>query len=112
MNDCKRGDVVLVPYQLSADGEPVLRPALVVSTETYQQGRRQLMLAAVTSNRQPPQLGDTVVGGWQEAGLVGPSLVTGVLLTVTPEEIDRTLGSLAVDDLRAVESSLRLNLGV
>ena len=112
MTDYSRGDVVLVRYQASAGEEPWLRPAVVVSSETYHQGRGQFLLAAVTGSQRPPQPGDTVVQGWQEARLLGPSLVTGVLLTTTSNEIDRRLGVLSAQDMQGVESNLRLSLGV
>ena len=112
MNGFNRGDVLLLRYRFSAEEEPRLRPALMISSETYHQGRQQVVLAAITSNPRPPQPGDTVVQGWQEAGLLGPSLVSGVLLTVTTESLNRRLGTLVSQDIQAVESSLRLSLGL
>ena len=112
MNDYNRGDVVLVRYQSSVDEEHRLRPALVMSTETYHRGREQMVLAAITSNQRQLQTGDTVVESWQKSGLLGPSLVTGVLLTITPDAIERRLGSLEPEDLHAVESSLRVSFGM
>lgn len=112
MNDYNRGDVVLVRYQGSAGEGYRLRPALVMSTETYHRGREQMVLAAVTSSQRQLQTGDTVVESWQKGGLLGPSLVTGVLLTITPDAIERRLGSLEQEDLHAVESSLRVSLGI
>ena len=85
---------------------------MVISSETYHQGRGQVLLASVTGSERSLQPGDTVVQDWQEAGLLGPSLVTGVLLTVTPEAIDRKLGALSAQDAQGMESSLRLSLGV
>ena len=112
MTEHNRGDVVLVRYQASAETKPWLRPAVVVSSETYHQGRTQVLLAAVTSSERQPQPGDTVVKDWQEAGLLRRSLVTGVILTVGPETIDRKLGSLSAQDAQGVESNLRLSLGI
>ncbi len=112
MTGYSRGDVVLVRYQASIEAEPWLRPAVVVSSETYHQGRGQFLLAAVTSAERQPQPGDTVVQGWKEAGLLRQSLVTGLLLTVTPDAIERRLGALSAQDAQGVESSLRLSLGV
>ena len=112
MDQLNRGDVVLVRYQSPTAEESWLRPALVVSSETYHQGRGQVLLAAVTGNQRPPQPGDTVVQGWQEAGLAGTSLVTGVLFTTTSGYLERRLGALSAQDAQGVESSLRLSLGV
>lgn len=111
MNDYNRGDIILVRYQGSAGEEHRLRPALVVSTETYHRGRKQMVVSAVTSSPRAPQAGDTAVESWQKSGLLGPSLVTGVLLTITPDAIERRLGWLEPEDLHAVESSLRVSLG-
>ena len=112
MTGYNRGDVVLVRYQASPEGEPWLRPAVVVSSETYRQGRGQVILAAVTSNPLTLRPGDTVVEAWLETGLVGPSVVTGVLLTVTSDLLEKCLGRLALQDMQGVESNLRLSLGL
>ena len=87
MTDYSRGDVVLVRYGADGNRGPSLRPALVLSSETYRQGRHQVVLAAMTTNRRSLQPGDTAIWAWQKAGLLGPSLVTGVLLTATLEAI-------------------------
>ena len=113
MTDYNRGDVVLVRTRLEGREEPTLRPALVVSSETYHQGREsQLVVAAITSNPRRILPGDTVLQRWGEAGLVGPSVATGVLLTLAGGSVERRLGALAAEDLRAVDASLRLALGM
>ena len=112
MTDYNRGDVVLVHYRPSAEMQAELRPAVGISSETYHRGRGQLLLAVVTGVEKRLQPGDTVIQGWQEAGLIRQSLVTGVLLTVTPDAINRKLGRLSGQDAQGLESSLRLNLGV
>ncbi len=112
MTECSRGDVVLVRYQHSSGEQPQLRPAVVVSSETYHQGRGHMVLAAVTGNPRPPEPGDTVVQEWRDAGLLGPSLVTGVLFTSKPDLLEKRLGSLNPQDMRGVESSLRLCIGL
>jgi len=112
MTDYSRGDVVLVYYRPLTATQAGLRPAVVVSSETYQQGRGQLLLALATSAEKRPSLGDTVIRDWNEAGLIRESLVAGVLLTVNPDAIDRKLGSLSEKDAQSLESSLRVNLGL
>ena len=112
MTDYNRGDVVLVHYRSSAEMQSGLRPAVVVSSETYHQGRSQLLIAAVTGAQKRLQIGDTVIQEWQEAGLIRQSLATGSLLTVPPDEINRKLGKLSSQDAQGLDSSLRLNLGI
>ena len=110
MTDCNRGDVILLKYQSSPGERPQLRPALVVSSEAYHQGRGQVVLAAITSNQRPPETGDTVVQKWEDAGLLGTSLVTGVLFTSTPKSFEKRLGSLSTQDMQAVENNLRSSM--
>ena len=112
MTECNRGDLVLVRTQLPDSEEPSLRPALVISSETYRVGRRQLVVAAVTGNPGPLRPGDTAVGAWRDAGLLAPSVVTGVVITISDDSVARRLGSMAASDLQSVEASLRLSLGM
>ena len=112
MTEYKRGDVVLVRYRQTEEGEERLRPALVVSSGTYHQGRGQMILAAITGNQTEPDTGDAVVEDWEETGLLGPSLVTGVLITMTPDSVRRRLGSLTPQDLVSVDNVLHLDLGI
>jgi mRNA-degrading endonuclease toxin of MazEF toxin-antitoxin module len=107
-----RGDVVLVRTLLPGRDAPSLRPALLLATETYRQGRGQVVVAAVTGASDRLLPGDTAVEQWREAGLRDPSVVTGVVLTMSVDSVDSRLGALSASDLRAVEASLRLSLGL
>ena len=111
MTNYNRGDVVLVRCQVSGRQDSV-RPALVVSTDAYHQRRQKVVVAAITSNDRPPEPGDILIERWPEAGLLGPSLVTGVLLTVAPERLVRSLGTLSPEEMTEVERSLRLSLSL
>jgi len=110
MTEANRGNVVLIRYHRAGEGNPWLRPALVLNSRTYREGREQLILAAITSNPVSPNSGDTTLQKWSEAGLIGPSLVTGILLTAMPTSIERVLGTLADEDMRAVEDNLHMSL--
>lgn len=107
MTDYKRGDVVLVNFVFSDESGVKRRPALVVSTERYQKKRREAIVAAITSNVERLLLGDHRVREWRQAGLLYPSVVTGLLRTVKRDMIHRSLGTLSTSDLRAVEGRLR-----
>lgn len=112
MTEFNRGDAVLVKTQLPSSEEPSLRPALVISSETYRRGRQQLVVAAITGSPGPLQPGDTAVGDWRSAGLLGPSVITGVLLTLSEGAVDRLLGTLEPQDLSAMDASLHVSLGL
>ena len=83
------------------------RPGLIVSTERYHQGRREAILAAITSNVGRLLLGDYKIKAWRDAGLVSPSIVTGIIRTIKQDMVVTKLGDLPAAELRLVEERLR-----
>ena len=108
----ERGDVVLVNYRFSDQSGQKRRPALVVSSPTYNVGRQDLILAAITSNARRVLTGDTVLQDWQTSGLVSPSVATGTLRTISRRSIRRSLGSVSQRDMTAVEANLRVAMAL
>ena len=108
---CGRGDVVLVGFVFSDESGRKVRPALVISSPAYQRRRREVIVAAITSNVQRRLFADHLLADWKAAGLLFPSVATAIVRTVKGTMIDRKLGSLSVSDLQAVERQLRLALG-
>ena len=104
---CNRGDVVLVGFVFSDESSRKVRPALVITSSAYHRARREVILAAITSNVRRRLFADHVVADWKAAGLLFPSLVTGIVRTVKQTMIERKLGSLTKADLQAVERELR-----
>ena len=106
----RRGDVVLVAFVFADESGSKMRPALVLSSAPYHRSRREAIVAAVTSNVERRLAGDHLLKGWRGAGLLFPSVVTGILRTIQQGMIRRRLGSLSMPDLVAVESELRSSL--
>ena len=50
MTAYRRGDVVLVNFVFANEHGIKRRPAVIVSAEPYQQGRQEVIMAAITSN--------------------------------------------------------------
>jgi mRNA interferase MazF len=108
----RRGDVVLLPMDFTDRSGSKVRPAVVVSTEEYNEGP-DVLIASITSNRQPlPHPGDHRIQEWKAAGLLKPSLVQTKLATVEAPMIRRKLGALEAEDLAAFEDGLREALGL
>jgi mRNA interferase MazF len=107
MTTCSRGDVVLVDFVFTDETGVKRRPALVVSADEYHRGRREVIVAAITSNVRRLLVADTRLRRWREARLLYPSVATGILRTVRQSMISRRLGSLVPADLAAVERNLR-----
>lgn len=112
MTACDRGDVVLVGFVFSDESGRKLRPAVVISSAAYHRARQDVVVAAVTSNVKRRLPGDHQVSDWRGAGLLFPSVVTGVLRTIKRSMIDRRLGALVKADLEALDRELRRALGL
>jgi mRNA interferase MazF len=107
-----RGSVVLVSFVFSDESGRKLRPALVISSSAYHRARHEVVVAAITSNVGRRLFGDHSITGWKQAGLLFPSLVTGIIRTIRSAMIDRRLGVMPGPDLEAVDRTLRRSLAL
>lgn len=90
-----------------------VRPALVVSSDEYNNSGPDVLIASITSNRNAvAHLGDHQIEHWEDANLLKPSLLQSKLATVEPAMIRRKLGALAPADLKAFDSGLRRALSL
>jgi mRNA interferase MazF len=106
MTSYKRGDILLVGFEFSEGGGSKKRPALVVSGDRYHRSRQEVIIAAITSNIQRLLFADTKIEHWKEAGLLYPSLVTGIIRTIKGQMIIKKLGALPDSDFKNVEKGL------
>ena len=102
----------MVRFVFSDESGAKRRPAVVVSSPGYQRARHELIVAAITSNVQRCFFGDHLIAGWRAAGLLFPSLATGILRTIKRKMIERRLGSLPEVDLKAIDREMRRSLGL
>lgn len=107
MTSFNRGDVVLVKFVFADEKGVKQRPGLIVSTDRYHQGRRETILAAITSNVGRLLVGDYKIRGWRESGLPYPSIVTGIVRTIKHAMIAGKMGELPAAELHSVENKLR-----
>ncbi|MBI2867195.1 MAG: type II toxin-antitoxin system PemK/MazF family toxin [Chloroflexi bacterium] len=104
--------MVLVNYQFTDTHDVKFRPALVISADTYHRGRREAIVAAITSNIDRMLIGDYRLSQWREAGLLRASVVTGILRTIQQGMVARAIGTLSSQDMNAVDRNLRRCLGL
>ena len=109
---CNRGDVVLVGFVFSDESGKKFRPAIVISSPDYHRARQEVVVAAITSNMRRRLFGDYLIADWKGAGLLFPSLVTGIIRTVKRTIIDRKLGAMPRSDMEAVDRTLRRSLAL
>lgn len=112
MTGYERGDVVLVRFVFTEETGAKRRPAVIISTSEYHDGRHEAVMAAITSNVDRLLIGDHLIAGWQEAGLLFPSVATGIIRTIKQSMIERRLGVMPPADMQAVQEKLRQVLGL
>ena len=106
------GDVVLVPFPFTDQTTTKQRPAVVVSSDAYQQERPDLILMAITSQTRPvATVGEVAVQEWKQAGLLKPSVLKPLLTTIQRSLLRKQLGALGADDRRALRDALDAILG-
>jgi len=106
----RRSDVVLVSFVFSDETGVKLRPAVVVSSNDYNQSRQEVVIAAITSRTDRVLIGDHLIKEWKEAGLLVPSVATSILRTIKQDMIVRKLGTMISADMQAIDDKLRMIL--
>ena len=112
MTDYSRGDVVLVSFVFSDETGERQRPAVIVSSEAYHRSRQEAIIAAITSRTDRILAGDHLITDWQGAGLLFPSVATGIIRTVKRGMITRRLGIMSQADMEAIDDNLRAALSL
>jgi mRNA interferase MazF len=112
MTGYKRGDVVLVRFIFSDETGERQRPAVIISSDAYHQSRQEAIIAAITSRTDRILMGDHLIRGWQEAGLLFPSAATGIIRTIKQGMIARKLGIMPLPDMKRIDGNLRDALGL
>ena len=107
-----RGDVVLVSFVFSDESGKKLRPAVVISSTAYNRSRQEVVVAAITSNVRRRLFGDHPLTDWKGAGLLFPSLVTGIVRTIKQTMIDRKVGNMPRSEMVAIDVKLRQSFGL
>jgi len=106
------GDIILVPFPFTDQTTSKKRPAVVISSVNYNSERPDLIIMAVTSQIKPAEIiGEVIVQGWQEAGLLKPSAVKPVITTIEKSLVIKVMGRLREGDQKALQKSLNDILG-
>jgi mRNA interferase MazF len=77
------GTIVLVPFPFTDQSASKRRPAVVVSNRPYNMARPDVVVMAITSQLRPTSTsGEVWVSEWQQAGLLKPSAIKPVFVTL------------------------------
>ena len=99
-------DIVLVNFVFAKETGSKRRPVLLLSSDEYMEGRQEAVVSAITSNTRRILPGDYLMVGWEDCGLIFPSVVTGSLRTIKQSMIERKMGEISPRDLAEIESNL------
>jgi mRNA interferase MazF len=102
----KQFDVVAVPFPFTDLNADKRRPALVLSTESFNNQSGNCVLAMITSQKNPGWPLDSQIGSILKAGLKTPSKVRMKLFTLDSRLIVRKLGALSSKDRQTVTMAL------
>lgn len=106
------GDVILVPFPFTDQTTTKKRPAAIVSSNSYQRERSDLILIAITSQANPAtSFGEITITKWRVAGLLKPSIIKPVLTTIDKELVIKKLGQLEEPDIQALRTLFLSILG-
>lgn len=112
MINYKFGDVILVPFPFTDQSTSKKRPSVIVSSNSYNQKRPDVVIMAVTSQiYSSGYFGDIRIQKWQQAGLLKASVIKPILATVEKGLIIKKLGCLADNDQQALNNGLQNIIG-
>ena len=106
------GDVVLAPFPFTDQSATKRRPAVVVSSATYNAARPDVILMAITSQvRETLGFGEVRISDWEGAGLLKASAIKAVIVTLEQGLVIRRIGALGVGDQVGLRGTLAGMLG-
>ena len=104
------GQIVLVRFPFTDQFGSKQRPAVIISSQIYNQERPDVILMALTSQiHQKSGFGEAVVQSWQSAGLLNPSIIKPVVFTAEKSIVKKTLGRLNQRDQVNLLKIINLN---
>lgn len=113
MTAYKKGDVILVPFPFSDQTTTKKRPAVIISSDAYNNATSDIFIMAITSQiGKECGIGECLIKDWQNAGLLKPSAIKPAVSTIEQSLVLKKLGRLSDHDLAAMENTLKelLNL--
>ena len=106
------GDILLVPFPFTDQTSSKKRPAVIISSKTYNQQKPDLIIMAITS-----QIGSSISFGelhiidFSAAGLIKPSVIKPVISTIEKGLVIRKLGQLQDSDCQNLINLIKTILG-
>ena len=108
MTRYNKGDVILVPFPFSDQRTTKKRPAVIVSSDTYNNISQDIIIMAITGQtRSRIDIGEFLIEDWKSAGLLKSSAIKSAISTIEQRLVMRNLGKLSSKDLSALDKALK-----
>jgi len=102
-----KGDIVLVPFPFSDQTTTKKRPAVIISSNRYNNTSPDIVIMAITTKTDKTlTLGECLIENWQGAGLLKPSVLKPAISTIEQTLVLKKLGRLSQKDLILMENTL------
>ena len=109
MTNIFKYDIVVVKFPFASSLKYKARPALVISSETYNRNQRDtVLILAISSQLQTKLDFEMPLEKWESAGLLKPSIFKAAIATIEKEFIITKLGTLSPNDIQNVNTLLKI----
>jgi mRNA interferase MazF len=106
------GDTIVASYAVSNQDEVEARPAVIISSETYNQQRSDVLVMAISARDRPnADSGELSLHAAEAAGLDRGAVFTPVIATVPQQRVRLILGQLHDTDRARLSHLLDLIIG-
>ncbi len=105
-----RGEIVLLPFPSLDQSRSESIPAVILSTDTYNISRNQIIVAPIIGLTDSSNSSDVILHDWSQVGLHEPSVVCAQLATISQSLVVSAMGVISGDDLAHVESMISNSL--
>lgn len=106
------GDILLVPFPFSNQTSSKKRPTVIISSNTYNQQKSDLIIMAITSQISSSlTFGELPIIDFSSAGLIKPSVIKPAIATIEKRLILRKLGQLQNSDYQNLKNIIKTILG-
>lgn len=107
MTNFSKNDIVIVKFPFASSLKYKARPAVIISSDTYNQNRRDtFLILAISSNLDDRLEFEMEVKSWKDAGLLKPSIFKSSIATIEKTYIIQRVGKLNDIDVERIEMML------
>ena len=108
MTPYEKGAVILVPFPFSDQTTIKKRPAVIISSNAYNNISSDIVIMAITSQTgKTYSAGECLIENWKEAGLLKPSAIKPAISTIEQALVLKRLCRLTSKDLLSMEKALK-----